>query len=55
MKLLLFYVLCLAAFCATGLVGGHARRRSWSDAVCALGCIAWTALMIYSLFTWLIP
>ena len=57
MKLLLFYVLCLAAFCATGAVGGqcHAKKNPWLAAVCALGCVAWTVLMIYSLFTWLIP
>ena len=55
MKLLLFYALCLTAFCATGAVGCHAKRRSWMAAACALGCVAWTVLMIYSLFTWLIP
>jgi hypothetical protein len=53
MKLLLFYMLCLAAFCATGSVGGHAKRRSWLDPVCALGCVAWKGLIMYSLFTWL--
>jgi len=57
MKLLLFYVLCLAAFYATSLVGGqcHAKRNPWLAAVCALSCVAWTVLMIYSLFIWLIP
>ena len=57
MKLLLFYVLCLAAFYATSLVGGqcHAKRNPWLAAVCSLGCVAWTVLMIYSLFIWLIP
>ena len=57
MKLLLFYVLCLAAFCATGVVGCqcHAKKNPWLAAVCALSCLAWTVLMIYSLFTWLIP
>jgi len=57
MKLLLFYVLCLAAFCATGAVGCqcHATKNPWLAAVCALSCVAWTVLMIYSLFIWLTP
>jgi len=57
MKLLLFYVLCLVAFCATGVVGRRcpAKKNPWQAAVCALACVAWTVLMIYSLFTWLTP
>ena len=56
MKLLLFYVLCLVAFCSTGVVGSqcNAKKNPWLAAVCALSCAAWTVLMIYSLFIWLI-
>jgi hypothetical protein len=57
MKPFLLYVLCLVAFCATGVVGCQCRvkKNPWLAAVCSLGCIAWTVLMIHSLFTWLIP
>ena len=55
MEPFLLYTLSLVAFCATGMVGCHchAKRNPWLAAVCALGCTAWTVLMIYSLFTWL--
>ena len=57
MKLLPFYVLSLVAFCASGAVGCqcNAKKNPWLATACALGCVAWTVLMIYSLFTWLIP
>jgi hypothetical protein len=57
MNTFLFYVLCLVAFCVTGVVGCLCRvkKNPWLAAVCALGCVAWTVLMIYSLFTWLNP
>ena len=55
MKLLLVYLLSLAAFCATGAVGCHARRKSWLAAVCALCCVVWTALMLSVVLDWLAP
>lgn len=57
MKPFLFYALSLVAFYTTGLVGCQcrAKKNPWLAAVCALGCVAWTVLMIYTLFTWLIP
>jgi len=55
MRLLLFYVLSLVASCATGAVECHAKTTPWLAEVCALGCVAWTVLMIYSFFTWLTP
>jgi len=57
MQPFLLYVLSLVAFCATGVVGCHChtKRNPWLAVMCALGCTVWTALMIYSLFTWLVP
>ena len=55
MKAFLLYALSLVAFCATGAVGCHAKRKSWFALACTLSCLTWTVVMIYALFTWLAP